>query len=91
MTRQRGRTIGKAKAIKNTLDRLGMQASNKEVAASLASYGIDVSEGLVQRVRVELLKQPDEFRRQRAMVPTGGERPRVRRPPKMPPGRTYRP
>ena len=68
-----------------------MQATTKEVVAFLASYGIDGSTELVQRVRVELLKQPAEFRRQQVMIPTGGERPRVRRPPKMPPGRTYRP
>lgn len=45
MTKRRGRKIRKAKAIQNTLDGPGMQASTNKVVDCLASYGIDVSEG----------------------------------------------
>jgi hypothetical protein len=53
--RQRGgirRTVG------NTLRRLGMHAKASVVVEELAKYGIHVSEALVTRVKLDLLKDP---------------------------------
>ena len=89
MARQRGRSVSKTKAIQNTLARLGMQARTKEVVAALANFGIDVSEALVQRVKLEMLKETAKAERQRVKVPSAARR-TVRRPPKVPPRRSHR-
>ena len=89
MTRRQGRTISKAKAVQNTLTRLGMQASPTQVVAALADFGIIVSEGLVRRVKVEMLKEAAYVERLRVKVPKA-ERPKVRHPPKVPPRRDFR-
>jgi hypothetical protein len=65
-----------------------MQASPGQVVAALANFGIDVSEALVRRVRVEMLKEVARAERQRAKV-LGAHRPRVLRPAKVPPRRGY--
>ena len=79
----------KTTAIQNTLARLGMQASPKQVVAFLASFGIDVSEGRVHRVKIEMLKQAAQVEWQR-VKPLEAERPQVQRPPKVPPRRSHR-
>ncbi len=56
MSKRRGAGTSKARAIRNTLARLGMQASPKQVVAALAGFGIDVSEGLVRPVKLKTLK-----------------------------------
>jgi hypothetical protein len=71
-----------ARAVKNALTRLGMQASAHEVVAFLASYGTQVSASLVQQVRRELVKQSAK----KPLLPASV---RVRRPPKVPPPRHY--
>ena len=68
--------ISKAKAIQNALARLGMQASPEQVVATLAGFGIDVSEGLVRQVNVDMLKQAAKVERQRVKAATV-ERPQV--------------
>jgi hypothetical protein len=81
--------MARTRAIHNALARLGMQASPKQVVAALASFGIDVTEGLVRQVKVEMLKEAAQVERQRAKV-RNADRPKVRRPPKVPPRRRFR-
>lgn len=83
------KSISRTRAIQNTLARLGMQASPKQVVAALAEFGIDVNEGLVRQVKVDLLKQVAKSERQRVRTPQIG-RPQVRRPLKLPPRRSFR-
>jgi NAD(P)H-dependent FMN reductase len=89
MTIRRRQSISQATAIRNSLARLGMQASPKQVVAALAEFGIDVNEALVRQVRVEMLKQAAKSERQQVRTPQV-ERPQVRRPPKVPPRRGFR-
>ena len=81
--------ISKTTAIQNTLARLGMQASPKQVVAFLASFGIDVNEALVRQVKMDMLKQAAKVERQQVRTPQV-ERSQVRRPPKVPPRRSHR-
>jgi hypothetical protein len=90
MAGKRRKGMNKTRAMQNTLARLGMQASPKQVVAALAEFGIDVNGGLVRQVKVEMLKQPVKVERQQVRTPHV-ERPQVRCPPKMPPRRSYRP
>lgn len=80
--------ISKARAIQNTLARLGMQASPEQVIAALAEFGIDVNEGLVRQVKMDTLKQAARIERQQVRTPQV-ERPQVRRPPKVPPPQSH--
>ena len=77
------------RAIRNAVARLGMQASPKQIAAFLSNFGIDVSEALVRRVEVEMLKQATRVERQQVRTPKV-KRPSVRRPAKVPPRRSFR-
>ena len=81
--------ISKTTVIQNTLARLGMQASPKQVVAFLASFGIDVNEALVRQVKADMLKQAAKVERQQVRTPQV-ERPQVRRPPKVPPRQSHR-
>jgi hypothetical protein len=85
---QGGDPVSKKRAIQNTLGRLGMQASNHEVVATLAEVGIDVTEGLIRQVRVEMLKEAAKAERQRARLAATLHR--LRRPQKMRPRRGSR-
>jgi hypothetical protein len=89
MAKRRGQGISKARAIQNTLARLGMQASPEQVVAAVASFGIDVTEALVRQVKADMLKHAAQVERQRVKVPNA-DRPTVRRPPKVPPRRSFR-
>src|SRR5262245_35409542 len=89
MAKRRGQGISKARAIKNTLERIGMQASHEQVVAAVASFGMDVTEALVRQFKVEMLKQAAQVERQRVKAPNA-DRPTVRRPPKVPPRRSIR-
>jgi hypothetical protein len=51
MAGQRRQGIGRTRASRNTLARLGMQASPQQVVAALAEFGIAVNGGLVRQVR----------------------------------------
>ncbi len=42
--------------VRNTLHRIGMQAQAREVVDALARCGVSVSEGFVERVRIDELK-----------------------------------
>jgi hypothetical protein len=70
----------KRRAIRSALGRLGMQAGAGEVVAELARLGISVSEALVSRVKLDML---------RASARADAVRQRQRKPPAPPP--TYRP
>ena len=85
MTKKSSRTT----AIQNALARLGMQASPKQVVAALAEFGIDVTEALVRRVKMEMLKRAAKTERQQMRTPQV-KHPQVRRPPKVPPRRSHR-
>ncbi len=85
MTKKSSRT----RAVQNTLARLGMQASPAQVVAALAEFGIDVDEGLVRHVKVDMLKQAARIERQQVRTPQV-ERPQVRCPPKVPHRRSFR-
>jgi hypothetical protein len=81
--------ISRTRAIQNALGRLGMQASPKQVVATLEEFGIDVNEGLVRQVKVEMLKQAAKVERHRVRTPQV-QRSQVQRPPKLPPRRGFR-
>ncbi len=66
-----------------------MQASLKQIIAFLASFGIDVSEVLVRRVKMEMLKEKAKSEWLGVKVPNTA-RPTVRRPLKVPPPRSFR-
>jgi hypothetical protein len=76
------------RAIRHALTRLGMQAKPAMVIAHLARFDIVVSETLVQRVRLEMLRKIGEQRRQPLTSP--GQRSHLRRPQKVPPPRSGR-
>jgi hypothetical protein len=89
MRKRGGQGTTKRRAIQNALDRLGMQASPKQVVAALAECGIDVNEGLVRQVKVEKLNRVAQVKRQQMQIPRAG-RPQVWHPPKVPPRRGFR-
>jgi NAD(P)H-dependent FMN reductase len=89
MARRRGQGTSKTGAIQNALARLGMQARPAQVVAALAQFGIDVSEALVRQVKVDMLKQAAKSVRQQVRIPQV-QPPKVRRPPKVPPRRSFR-
>jgi hypothetical protein len=67
--------IRKSTAVLSVLGRLGFHAKPGDVVAELAKYGIEVSAGLVQKVRIEAAKATSGIRRRRAVV--AERRPRV--------------
>jgi len=85
MEKRRGHGISNKRVVQNTLVRLGMQVSNREVVAALAKFGFEVAEGLVQQVRIGIQKQTAKSERQRVRVPERSRR--LQRPPKTPPRR----
>ena len=70
--------IRKATAVLSVLGRLGFHASTDDVVAALAKYGIEVSAGLVQRVKIEVVKDTSGVRRQRTKAAAAGLHPRIR-------------
>jgi hypothetical protein len=89
MSKRRGAGTSRARAIRNTLARLGMQASPKQVVATLAGCGIEVDEALVRRVKIEMLKEAAQVDRHQRKAPPA-ERPKAQRPPKVPPRHGHR-
>ena len=79
----------KRRAIQNALGQLGWQARNKDVIALLANYNIEVSEGLVSRVKVESLKKSDELKVKQARIDQMGRQRRTKSVIKLPQRRTY--
>ncbi len=70
--------IRKARAVLTVLGRLGLHAKPSDVVAELAKYGIEVSAGLVQKVKIELMKDTSGVRRQKAKVAMNEPHPKVR-------------
>jgi hypothetical protein len=56
----------KRRAVQNALGQLGRQASSREVIVFLAGYGIQVSEGLISRLKIEALKKSDKLKLKQA-------------------------
>jgi hypothetical protein len=90
MNERKSHRTSKKKAIQAALGQLGWQASGKEVAALLASYGINVSEGLVGRVKVESPKRSDEVKRHEEKLKGANKRRKRPMIQKKPQQRTYR-
>ena len=82
MQRQAKRPLNRRRAIQHALARLGMQAKSHEVIVHLAGYDIAVSETLVQRVRIDLLRKFGDQRRE--PIKSLGQRTHLRRPQKVP-------
>jgi hypothetical protein len=80
--------IRKARAVLNVLGRLGFHASAGDVVLELAKYGIEVSAGLVQKVKIEAVKKTSDIRRQRTKAAIAELHPRVRVVRKVPAGRS---
>jgi hypothetical protein len=79
------RRPNRRRAIQHALGRLGMQAKAAAVVAHLAGYDIAVSEKLVQRVRIDMLRKLGERRRE--PLTALAQRTHLRRPQKIPPSR----
>ena len=60
------------------LERLGFHAPTDTVVVELAKYGIEVSARLVQRVRIEVVKDTSRVRRQRTQAVLAGLHARIR-------------
>ena len=56
MRKRKHKTMSIRQKVRNALVRLGMQAKAKEVVDALATYGLSVSKGFVERVRMEELQ-----------------------------------
>jgi hypothetical protein len=62
-------TANERRAIRNTLDRLGMQAKPEQVVADLESHGLEVSDRFVSLVRMQLLRDDAKAARERSKRP----------------------
>ena len=80
----------KRKAINAAFGQLGWHASGRDVMALLANYGIDVSEGLISKVRVDGLKKSGEAEQMRSRARANDRRQDHLKPRKVPQQRTYR-
>jgi hypothetical protein len=69
------------------LGRLGFHARPSDVVAELAKYGIEVSAGMVQKVKIEAAKDTSGLRRRMA---SAGPHPKPRVVRKIPAGRSGR-
>jgi hypothetical protein len=90
MAKRKHRRPSKRRAIRTALGQLGWHASGKEVVALLASHGIEVSEGLVSKVKVESLRRSEEVKRHEEKVKTADKRRKRPMIQKKPQQRTYR-
>ena len=68
----------KSRAVLSVLGRLGFHAPTDTVVVELAKYGIEVSARLVQRVKIEVVKDTSGVRRQRTKAAIAGLHPRIR-------------
>ena len=78
--------VSKSKAVLSVLGRLGFHARTESVLAELARYGIDASAGLVQRVKIDVVKDSRGIRQWKAKA-AADLHPRVRGLRKIPPRR----
>jgi hypothetical protein len=79
----------KRRAIQNALGQLGWHARSKDVIALLADYGVEVSEGLINKVRVDSLKKLDESKMRQARIDQKARQRRTTGVRKLPQRRTY--
>ena len=79
----------KRRAVEKALGRLGWQARGRDVIAHLAEYGIEVSESLVSRVKVDRLKKADESKMRQAKIDQMARQRRTKSIIKLPQRRTY--
>ena len=86
----KSRRTSKTKAIQNALGQLGWHANANDVVALLAEYGIEVSEGLVGKVKVEGLKDSTGVKRQMEKARQVQQPPVIPRIRKVPQQRSYR-
>lgn len=90
MPKSKHRRPSKRRAIQTALGQLGWHASGKDVVALLASHGIEVSEGLVSKVKVESLTNPEHVKRHEERVKNANKQRRRPMVQKKPQQRTYR-
>jgi len=90
MPKRKTRRTSERRAVQNALGQLGWHASGKDVVVLLASYGIEVSEGLVGRVKVESLKNSEDVKRHEEEVKNANKRRRRPMLRKIPQQREYR-
>jgi hypothetical protein len=90
MPKHKSSRTSKRKAIQAALGQLGWQASGKDVVALLAGYGVEVTEELVNKVKVDGLKKSNEVVRQKATARMADQRRDKRAMRKVPQQRTYR-
>jgi len=62
-------TTNERRAIRNTLDRLGMQAKPEQVVADLESHSLEVSDRFVSLVKMQLLRDDAKAARERSKRP----------------------
>lgn len=62
-------TVNKRRAIRNTLGRLGMQATPTQVVEALEGFGVEVSETFVSQVRLQMLRHDTKATRERSKRP----------------------
>jgi hypothetical protein len=79
----------KRRAVENALGQLAWQARSKDVIALLADYGVEVSEGLVSRVKVASLKKSDELKVKQARINQMARERRTKSMIKLPQRKTY--
>jgi len=84
------RRTSKSKAIQNALGQLGWHSNAKDVVALLASYGVEVSEGLVGKVKVEGLKDSTGVKRRMENARQVRQPPVIPRIRRVPQQRKYR-
>ena len=83
------RRTSKTKAIQNALGQLGWHANANDVVALLASYGVEVNEGLVSKVKVESLKDSTGVKRQMTKAQQARQPPVIPRIRRVPQRRSY--
>ena len=86
----KSRRTSKTKAIQNALGQLGWHSNAWNVVALLATYGIEVSESLVGKVKVESLKDSTGVKRQMGNARRVRQPPVIPRIPRVPQQRSYR-
>jgi hypothetical protein len=79
----------KRRAVENALGQLGWQARGKDVIALLAAHGVEVSEGLISKAKVERLKKSDESKMKQARIDQMARERRTKSIIKLPQRRTY--
>ena len=86
----KSRRTSKTKAIQNALGQLGWHANAKDIVALLASFGIEVTEGLVGKVKVESLKDSTGVKRRMENARQVRQPPVIPRIRRVPQHRSYR-